>query len=1166
MNACTRKRFAWIAAAATLLFATMQSAATTAWYAATTSGLQDKEVSAAVSPELNVLADKPNQVELSIRLDGFGIETFKTDDGTFARISWPGSAISGDVGAPAIPVVRRIIVAPVGAAVTPRVTFAADTFDLDANTLGEPMILAPVRAPIPKVPGAAEQARYLIDAQAYGTNAFAPAATVEVTELGVVRGQRLMLVEVRPLTYNPAQQTLRFCPEMTIVIDFQSAAPPAIQRNPLPGLREVVLNPSRLPVDKSQTGVYLIIVADAFAGEIADFETAKTAQGFKVNTWTAPAGATTTQIHDYIAMQWIDPLNAPDYILLIGDTNTIPNYIGGGEGTPATDLPYTCMDAGDDWFPDIAIGRFPVRTAAQLAAVIDKTLYVENGPLADPSYLSRAVFMASEDNYTVSEGTHEYCIANYMEPNNFESLKLYSHTYNATTQQTRDAFNSGRIFGIYSGHGSETSWADGPPFSQSDVNGLTNQNLYPFVCSFACVTGTYTLTECFCETWILAPNKGAAAIWGSSVNSYWTEDDVLQRTLFSVLYDDYLRELGPAFNQTRVRYATQMGSGATTRRYFEMYNLFGDPALLIADAEAALRVNPSGVFHAEGPEGGPFTPTMATFTLRNVSDAPFDYEVTHNVGVNWLTLDGQLSGTLAAGAQIDITATINGDANLLPIGMHNDTIQFVNLTDHVGDSTRDVMLEVGRYVFGSSDVPHSITDNNTTTSTLNVNQHFCIGDVNVDLDVTHTYVGDLVVRLQSPAGTTVTLHDRSGGGADNLQMTYDDEGAAPDGPGTLADFDRQSPFGIWTLSISDEAGGDTGTLNAWTLRILPMGDLCPPAVSDVTLQTPMNVPVNVELIGMSEGAGPLAFTIESLPVTGILRDLGNNQVIDAAPYTLVGAGNMVRYEPPIGYNGIVGFTFTASDDSGTSEPGTVEIDVGGPIAIYTFDMSTNPGWSTNGQWAYGTPTGGGSHNLDPTSGYTGPSVYGYNLAGDYPNNMSATEYLTTPALNCSAATGVELRFRRWLGVESSTYDHASLDVSNNGTSWTTIWEHSGTSLSESSWSLQTFDVSAIADNQSTVYFRWGMGTTDGSVTYPGWNIDDVEIWGRVPVSEMLGDMNCDGVLNVNDVAPFALALVDANGFGSAYPDCAIAHADANNNAVIDGGDVQMFVDLLVFGD
>ncbi len=79
-------------------------------------------------------------------------------------------------------------------------------------------------------------------------------------------------------------------------------------------------------------------------------------------------------------------------------------------------------------------------------------------------------------------------------------------------------------------------------------------------------------------------------------------------------------------------------------------------------------------------------------------------------------------------------------------------------------------------------------------------------------------------------------------------------------------------------------------------------------------------------------------------------------------------------------------------------------------------MDTNPGWTTENQWAWGVPQGASG---DPSGGATGTSVYGYNLSGSYTNSMPETN-LTTTAIDCSDLENVEVRFMRWLGVESST--------------------------------------------------------------------------------------------------------------------------------------------------
>jgi hypothetical protein len=194
-----------------------------------------------------------------------------------------------------------------------------------------------------------------------------------------------------------------------------------------------------------------------------------------------------------------------------------------------------------------------------------------------------------------------------------------------------------------------------------------------------------------------------------------------------------------------------------------------------------------------------------------------------------------------------------------------------------------------------------------------------------------------------------------------------------------------------------------------------------------------------------------------------------------------------------GYADTVTFTNTTNHQGDTTR--SVSLQVGAPHVVYSWNMDTNPGWTTLGSWAWGHPTGGaGDHGgADPTNGYTGSNVYGYNLSGGYTNSMSETN-LTTTVINCTGLTHVALKFWRWLGVESATYDHAYVRVSNNGSTWTTLWTNPTTTLDEQAWSQQSYDMSAVADNQATVYVRWTMGITDSSWTYCGWNIDDVEIW------------------------------------------------------------------------
>lgn len=107
-----------------------------------------------------------------------------------------------------------------------------------------------------------------------------------------------------------------------------------------------------------------------------------------------------------------------------------------------------------------------------------------------------------------------------------------------------------------------------------------------------------------------------------------------------------------------------------------------------------------------------------------------------------------------------------------------------------------------------------------------------IRDINVLIDIQHSFVDDLVISLIGPRGARVRLVGRHGGGADNFRNTILDDEAAIDiddarapfrgvfrPQGSLAGFDDRDPAGTWTLEIEDQAFADGGRLRVWALEI-----------------------------------------------------------------------------------------------------------------------------------------------------------------------------------------------------------------------------------------------------------------------------------------------------------------------------------------------------------
>lgn len=339
----------------------------------------------------------------------------------------------------------------------------------------------------------------------------------------------------------------------------------------------------------------------------------------------------------------------------------------------------------------------------------------------------------------------------------------------------------------------------------------------------------------------------------------------------------------------------------------------------------------------------------------------------------------------------------------------------------------------------------------------------------------------------------------------------------------------------------------------------------PPSALGATAQTPVNQPVTVTLTSYDDGLpapSSLLYRVVSLPAQGTLSDPSFGIITGGSlPFAL--SGNTVNYSPPNFFQGQVTFGYTVDDggtppDGGVSNTGTATVVVGGPQVVYEFLVDdTNPGWTTMGQWAFGHPTGGqgtAANSFDPTNGFTGVNVYGYNLAGAYPNSLTPIQYLTSTAIDCTNKTQISVEFRRWLGVESATFDHANLQFSVDNVNWITLYNHTAGSFSEQTWTLQSYSLSPQADNQPTVYLRWGMGTTDTSVTYQGWNIDDIRIKALVPIvppDECAGDSNGDNVVDAAD-----LSVLLAN-FG--LPAAGPAFGDFNGDGQCNGADLSVLL-------
>jgi hypothetical protein len=159
--------------------------------------------------------------------------------------------------------------------------------------------------------------------------------------------------------------------------------------------------------------------------------------------------------------------------------------------------------------------------------------------------------------------------------------------------------------------------------------------------------------------------------------------------------------------------------------------------------------------------------------------------------------------------------------------------------------------------------------------------------------------------------------------------------------------------------------------------------------------------------------------------------------------------------------------------------------------IFIDNFETDTGWTLEGEWQIGAPQGKGSPP-DPSSAFSGSRVLGHDLTGlgSLPGDYEpvVTESAASPTINASSLVAGQLKFRRWLnvpGLGAVSY----VDVFKNGT-WFNVWTSGNLGVSESSWTLQTLDISAYADGNPQLRIRFRQkGGLNSATSRSGWNID-----------------------------------------------------------------------------
>ena len=391
----------------------------------------------------------------------------------------------------------------------------------------------------------------------------------------------------------------------TAVYALQTPASSTITHNELHKITQ-----QEIPLRAQKQGAdYLAIVADepGFMDALTPLLTYREKTGLQVTAVSlaqimsefGDGEASSEAIRDFLQFTAEHWQPAPQFVLLVGDATSEPQRNTTNRNLLPTHLlaitPNTTA-ASDSWFitfdgtnTPIAIGRFPVQTVAQVTAVVNKTIAYETAVAQSPdaAWLQRALLIADDQPYFDMAAEH-------LEDNLDRSGY---HTHDLHMSQNQDIYTNiiavlNRGVGIlnYTGHGSETSFADGIAFTAEDARLLQNEYRLPIFTAFSCQNGSFTDPdqESVAQQLLLSENGGIVAAIGTSGHTE-THDSL---SLSSIFYRQLLNGRATTLGEVLTKTKTAVHDNEDLETAVQTYNLLGDPALHFHQANPPQIVKP----------------------------------------------------------------------------------------------------------------------------------------------------------------------------------------------------------------------------------------------------------------------------------------------------------------------------------------------------------------------------------------------------------------------------------------------------------------------------------------------------------------------------------------------------------------------------------------------
>ena len=591
----------------------------------------NKQNSSPTPPNVTLISDDNNSTVLKIDISGFELKDFNITGKLYQKIDLLSESFTSDPGYPELAYIAKILAIPDQAGVSVEVleTSEIQTF--------KNIYLPPARESwfegSPETP-------YNENADAYNSLNAWPAESVHLDQPSIFRDFRITRVAVYPLHYIPAKKQLQVVSSITVRIKYGSGEvvnPKTTPKRPIaPSFgklyKQSIFNYQSV-LDKYYGGkedgheLMLCIMPDELTASFQVYADWKRQSGIDIHvTKFSDIGANTTNpdiIKNHIADAYHNWEVPPTYVLIVGDDGFFPKYMVTLDGWTFPDEDYFVEIDGNDYMPELMIGRFTNQGDYRMQVMINKFIHYEKTPyIADTTWFKKGT-CCSNNQYDSQVETKRFAAARMLQDGKFTSVDTMMSDPQCTyhLSDILGAINSGRSYLNYRGEGWYSGWAANCySFSPDDVNNsVTNGERLTFVTSIGCGVAMFNSpgNNCFGETWVemgsLSEIKGAPAFIGPTSNTHTAYNNNIDRGIYKGMFQEGMDTPGQALLRGKLYMYNVFGNEDPFVQYhYYIYCILGDPSIHIwKDVPRAVTV-----IH---PVSIPFGNSLVEFTVTHTA-------------------------------------------------------------------------------------------------------------------------------------------------------------------------------------------------------------------------------------------------------------------------------------------------------------------------------------------------------------------------------------------------------------------------------------------------------------------------------------------------------------------------------------------------------------------